>query len=91
MLTCTDARDGAQAIDLALKKEYTGHHQYLIAASDTCMRTSNDELVKRCFPNVKYTPTKGNYDTLLSIDKARNELGYVPQYTWQDEVKKLSP
>lgn len=75
---------------MALKKEYTGHHPYLIAASDTCMRTPNDELVKKCFPNVKYTPTKGQNDTLLSIDKARNELGFKPQYTWQEEAKKLS-
>lgn len=84
-----DARDGAQAIGLSLKKDFTGHHQYLIAAPDTCMRTSNDQLVKQCFPNVKYTPTKGPNDTLLSIDKARKELGYDPQHTWQEEAKKL--
>lgn len=85
----TDARDGAQSVGLALKKDYTGHHQYLIAAADTCMRTSNDELVKQCFPGVKYTATKGQNDTLLSIDKARKELGFDPKHTWQQEAKKL--
>lgn len=89
-ITLVDARDGAQAVGLALKKEYTGHHQYLIAAPDTCMRTPNNELVKACFDGVKYTPTKGPNDTLLSIDKARSELGFDPQHTWQDEAKKLS-
>ncbi|KAK5070236.1 hypothetical protein LTS08_007910 [Lithohypha guttulata] len=84
-----DARDGAQSVGLALKKDYTGHHQYLIAAADTCMRTSNDELVKQCFPGVKYTATKGQNDTLLSIDKARKELGFDPKHTWQQEAKKL--
>jgi hypothetical protein len=54
------------------------------------MRTANDELVKKCFPNVKYTPTKGQHDTLLSIDKAQSELGYSPQHTWQEEARKLS-
>ena len=53
------------------------------------MRTSNDELVKHTFPNVKYTPTKGPNDTLLSIDKAKKELGFNPQHTWQEEAKKL--
>lgn len=84
-----DARDGAQGIALALKKDYVGHHQYLIANADTCMRMPNDELVKTCFPGVKYTPTKGLNDTLLSIDKARSELGFEPKYNWQDEAKKL--
>jgi len=72
-----------------LKKDYVGHHQYLIAAADTCMRKPNDELVKQCFPDVKYTPTKGSNDTLLSIDKARQELGFDPQYRWEEQAKKL--
>lgn len=64
----------------------TGHHQYLIAAEDTCMRKSNDELVKACFPGVEYKKTKGDNDTLLSIDKAKKELGYAPKYKWQDQL-----
>lgn len=54
------------------------------------MRTPNDELVKDCFPNVKYSSTKGPNDTLLSIDKARRELGFNPQHTWQEEAKRLT-
>lgn len=73
---------------LSLKSDKKGHHQYLIAAPDTCMRTSNDELVKACFPKVKYTPTSGPNDTLLSIEKAKKELGFKPMYKWQDQVGK---
>ena len=51
------------------------------------MRQSNDELVKAHFPGVKYTPTKGPNDTLLSIDKAKSELGFDPKYRWQDQIK----
>ena len=50
------------------------------------MRKSNDELVKAMFPNVKYNPTAGPNDTLLSIEKAKKELGFKPQYKWQDQV-----
>jgi len=52
------------------------------------MRTSNDELVKACFPNVKYNATPGPNDTLLSIEKAKKELGFKPAYRWQDQVGK---
>ena len=83
-----DARDGAQSVHLSLKSSMKGHHQYLIAAPDTCMRTSNEELVKAVFPKVKYTSTAGPNDSLLSIEKAKKELGFKPQYKWQDQVGK---
>lgn len=54
------------------------------------MRMSNDELVKAMFPNVKYNPTSEPNDTLLSIEKAKKELGFKPMYKWQDQVGKKS-
>lgn len=83
-----DARDGGQSVAKALDSKMTGHHQYLIAAANTCMRTKNKELVENCFSGVKYNPTKGDNDTLLSIDKARKELGFDPKYDWRDLVGK---
>lgn len=87
-----DARDGAQAVAKSLEKKDVGHHQYLIAAADTCMRTSNEELVKKCFPGVEWTRREGEgpRETLLSIEKARRELGYAPEYTWEEELRKLA-
>lgn len=86
-----DARDGAQAVKRSLESKAVGHHQYLIAAADTVMRTSNEELVKKCFPNVTWERKQGEgpRDTLLSIDKARKELGYEPEYKWEECVKAL--
>ena len=81
-----DARDGGQSVQCALKSELKGHHAYLIAAEDTCMRMSNEELCKAVFPGVEYKPTKGPNDTLLSIDKAKKELGFAPKYKWQDQI-----
>lgn len=78
-----DARDGAQAVSLGLKSQMKGHHQYLIANNNTCMRMPNEELVKACFPGVKYNATKGPNDSLLSIEKAKRELGYEPKYDWK--------
>jgi hypothetical protein len=55
----------------------------LVANSNTCMRTPNEELVKACFPGVKYNATSGPNDSLLSIEKAKRELGYKPKYDWK--------
>lgn len=85
-----DARDGAQAVAKSLEFKDVGHHQYLIAAADTCMRTKNADLVKASFPNIKYTPTAGERHSLLSIEKARKELGFDPKYTWEAQIQKLT-
>lgn len=84
-----DARDGAQSISLCLKSKLQGHHQYLIAASDTCMRMKNADLVKACFPDIPYNPPAGDNTTLLSIEKAKKELGFAPKYLWEEQVKAL--
>jgi nucleoside-diphosphate-sugar epimerase len=81
-----DARDGGQSVSKALESRLKGHHQYLIAAEDTCMRKGNKELVEAAFPGVKYEPTKGENDSLLSIEKAKKELGFAPKFKWQDQL-----
>jgi nucleoside-diphosphate-sugar epimerase len=79
-----DARDGGQSVSKALAVDKKGHHAYLIAAPDTCMKMGNEELIKACFPGVKYNKTPRQNDSLLSIEKAKKELGFEPKYTWQD-------
>ncbi|CAO1612787.1 unnamed protein product [Sympodiomycopsis kandeliae] len=79
-----DARDGASAIEAALKSKLTGHHAYLVANNNTCMRKSNKELIAEVFPNTKYTPLTDNpNETLLSIEKAKKELGWQPKHDWK--------
>jgi hypothetical protein len=50
------------------------------------MRKSNEELVKAAFPGVKYNATSGPNDSLLSIEKAKKEIGFKPAYKWQDQL-----
>lgn len=39
---------------------------------------------------VKYYPSKANCTQyVLDIEKTKNELGYIPQYTWGDYLKQL--
>jgi nucleoside-diphosphate-sugar epimerase len=81
-----DARDGAQAIRLALESDLTGCEIFVIANADTVMGRSNSELLAECFPDVEVRGEVGPNDTLLSIDKARRLLGYEPQHSWRNQV-----
>src|SRR3954454_9544354 len=79
-----DARDGAQAIRLALEAEITGAERFIIANADTVMSRPNAELVAEVFPGVEFRGDGlGPNDTLLSIEKARRVLGYAPQHSWR--------
>lgn len=81
-----DARDVAQSCRLGLEADVQGAPFYLIAAGDTCMNRPNRELMDEVFPNVPLRAGVGDFETLLSIDKARRELGYNPQFSWRDQV-----
>jgi len=80
-----DARDGAQAIRLALEYEATGMDVFIIANADTVMSRASADLMAEVFPDVPIRKALGRHETLLSIDKARRVLGYEPQHGWRDE------
>jgi len=79
-----DARDGAQAVRLALESDLTGTEIFVIANADTVMSRPNAALVKEFYPEVEVRGDLGEHKTLLSIEKARRLLGYQPVYGWRD-------
>ena len=78
-----DSRDVAQACRVGLEADGAGADNFTIAAADTLMKTPSRELMASMFPGVPVDPKLGPFDTLLSIEKARRVLGYLPQYTWR--------
>jgi nucleoside-diphosphate-sugar epimerase len=80
-----DARDVAASCRLALEADVGAEH-FVIAAADTVMNRPSGELMAEVFPSVRYAPTAGDDDTLLSIEKARRLLGYEPKHSWRDHV-----
>ncbi len=80
-----DARDGAQAVRLALETDATGYDVFIIANADTCMSTPSMDLVAQVFPDVEVRRRVEGTQTLLSIEKARRVLGYEPRHSWRDE------
>lgn len=81
-----DARDGAQAVRLAVESSLTGRELFVIANSDTVMSRSSSALAAEIFAGVQIRKELGEHETLLSIDKARRLLGYQPRHSWRDAI-----
>jgi nucleoside-diphosphate-sugar epimerase len=78
-----DARDAAQAVLLSLTRAKPGFDRFIIAAADTVLDEPNSELLAAHFAEVEVRGEVGEHETLLSIAKARRELGYEPQHSWR--------
>ena len=85
--TYIDARDAAQAIRLSLEAKLKGAHVFGIANADSVMSRANDELLDKVFPKTKRKRAVKPNESLISIDKAREVLGYKPKYNWRKKVK----
>jgi nucleoside-diphosphate-sugar epimerase len=81
--TYIDARDGAQAIRLALESKLRGAHVFGIANTNSLMRTGNDALLDEVFPGTKRKRALKPNESLISIEKAQKMLGYKPEFDWK--------
>lgn len=82
-----DVRDVATACRRALEAQLTGARKYIIAAADTVMPRPSAELLRDQFPGVELNRDVGEFGTLLAIDRAREELDWVPQHSWRDTIE----
>jgi nucleoside-diphosphate-sugar epimerase len=89
--TYIDARDAAQAIRLALEAKFKGAEVFGIANADSVMPQDNDELIAKVYPKAKLRRAIKANESLISIDKARNMLGYRPRYSWRKQVDDAAP
>ena len=80
-----DVRDVAQSCRLGLEADIHGAEAFIIAAADTVMNRPSHALLAEVFPGVPLVKEVGEFETLLSIDKARQMLGYSPRYSWRNQ------
>jgi nucleoside-diphosphate-sugar epimerase len=78
-----DARDVAQSCRLSLEADIQGADAFIIASADTVMNRTNKDLMAEVFPNVPLKDGTDDFETLLSVDKARKLLGYKPGSWWR--------
>ena len=84
-----DARDVAAACRLALEAPpdaVAGSPSFIIAAADTVMNRASSVLLDEVFPGVPLRREVGEFDSLLSSDRAREAIGYEPQHSWRDHL-----
>lgn len=82
-----DDRDVAQVCRRALMADVDGARAYIVAAADTVMNRPSRALAEEMFPHTDVDDGLDEFETLLSIDRARRELGYEPQHSWRDTVE----
>jgi len=78
-----DSRDVGLACRLAVEADVPGADVFTIAAADTLMKIPSRKLMADHFPDVPITGEIGEFETLLSISKAKQVLGYTPVHTWR--------
>ena len=83
-----DARDAAQAVELALAYEPHGVEVFVIASPDVVPHVPVEQLLADRFGEVQHTRELGEYESPLSIDKARALLGFDPQHSWRDHASE---
>ena len=78
-----DPRDLAQACRKALEADLPGSRPYIIAANETVMNRPSHELMAEVFPETSIKKDLGEFETLLCIDRAKQEFGYEPKWSWR--------
>jgi nucleoside-diphosphate-sugar epimerase len=77
-----DVRDAAHAIHLALTANYDGSHILHIADSYNETGLPVADLAALFYPEVTtWKRPASSLETLFSIDKARDLIGFAPQYS----------
>jgi len=83
-----DERDSAQAIEKALSAEYEGSHVLFINDSHNWLRYDTEKLLGLFFPDVaRRTRCIRGSESLVSIDRARELIGFEPEHS----VARVSP
>jgi nucleoside-diphosphate-sugar epimerase len=80
-----DIRDAAAACRLALEAPVERALSFVIAAADTVMDRPTSELLQTVFPEVPVKREVGEFESLLSGQRAREALGFEPQHSWRDD------
>jgi nucleoside-diphosphate-sugar epimerase len=81
-----DVRDAASSCRMALEADVAGAEAVIIAAADTIMTRPTRELLAERFPDVPVRRELGEFETLLSIERAHELLGWEPAHSWRDEL-----
>jgi nucleoside-diphosphate-sugar epimerase len=78
-----DARDGAQAVALALSAAEPGFEVYNVAAPESGNALPTRDLADRWFPGTPVADDLGEYESLMSTRKIQDRLGFRARHDWR--------
>lgn len=78
-----DARDGAEAVALALSAAQPGFEVYNVAAPTSGTAAPSRELAERWFPGTPVADDLGEFESLLSTRRIRERLGFTARHDWR--------
>jgi nucleoside-diphosphate-sugar epimerase len=85
-----DARDLGQIVRLAIEKDGLGYAVFNAANDDCSSDLPTAELLRRYYPGVRLTRELGEFETLLSNRKVREELGFKETHNWRSALAGAS-
>ena len=83
-----DARDLGQMVDLCINKNGLGFDVFNIANELNSVNISNEEIIKRFYPQVKIKREIKDYEALYSSQKAKKLLGFHEKHSWKMYMNK---
>lgn len=78
-----DARDGAEAVALALAAARPGYEVYNVAAPDSGSGIPSRELAARWFPGTPVAADLGEFESLISTRRIQQRLGFRARHDWR--------
>lgn len=79
------AEDAASIARRAIETDFEGHERFWAVAADTTAEVKNEELITEYYPDAEIHGDLGPYESLISIEKARNILDWEPEHSWRDQ------
>jgi nucleoside-diphosphate-sugar epimerase len=79
-----DTRDAARAVLAALSVPLSGYHLVNVTAPDTSSAMPTRELLARYHPDTVVERELGEFETLFSIDRSRELLGFTAKHGWRN-------
>jgi nucleoside-diphosphate-sugar epimerase len=75
--------DAGTIVPAILESDFVGHERFWAVASDTTSSVPTSEIIDACYPDVKEKREFDGRESIISIRKAHDLLGWEPRKTWK--------
>lgn len=84
LFTYVHLEDAATIAVDVLEADFGGHETFWAVAEDTITDVPTTDLIDEFYPDVDLRRDVDDDESLISIEKARDLLGWTPEHSWRD-------